>query len=141
MTYINELLDVRWINKRQRILRRDHFMCTVCGSRDSLRVHHTFYYQKKVKPWEYPSRSLITLCDKCHYEWHLHHENVYKANPVKKAKKKIKRDKKTLWIAEIMKHPYKNYGIRYIKAKTKEDAISLLKSQGFPVYHIDKFIK
>jgi hypothetical protein len=36
---------------------------------EGLHVHHT-YYQIGVFPWEYPDRSLITLCWICHIEKH-----------------------------------------------------------------------
>ena len=36
---------------------------------NQLHVHHTFYDNYK-KPWEYPLKSLITLCWKCHSEVH-----------------------------------------------------------------------
>lgn len=35
----------------------------------SLHVHHR-YYQEETLPWEYPDSALITLCWRCHEEYH-----------------------------------------------------------------------
>jgi hypothetical protein len=32
MTYAEQLLDKRWINKRRKIIHRDHFRCTACNN-------------------------------------------------------------------------------------------------------------
>jgi len=100
--YIQLLNDPRWIIKRDRILKRDKHKCTVCNSKARLSVHHTYYYKRKVNPWEYPDSSLITLCDDCHYDYHIHHEIEYRDFP-KKNKQTVKpiRKKKT----KRVKHP------------------------------------
>ena len=73
MGYYDELLHIKWIRKRKKILQRDGWACTVCGSKKRLVVHHTFYRQGK-KAWEYPNKSLITLCYDCHHKYHCEHE-------------------------------------------------------------------
>lgn len=66
------LRDLRWKLKRKRVLERDDFKCTVCGSKKSLHVHHTYYYRNEITPpWEYPMESLITVCEDCHKEFHM----------------------------------------------------------------------
>lgn len=84
----NKLLTHKlWYAKRKTILQRDGYTCTVCGSKNELRVHHTFYYSPWVAPWMYPNESLITVCKKCHDDFHLHHEVKIKKLPNGKVKK------------------------------------------------------
>ncbi len=55
-----------WQKKRLEIMERDGFECTDCGDTEAtLNVHHS-YYERNLKPWEYPSESLHTLCESCH---------------------------------------------------------------------------
>lgn len=67
MKQYSELLrDPRWQKKRLEIMQRDDFACIECGDSEStLNVHHC-YYQKGRMPWDYPDKSLITLCEPCH---------------------------------------------------------------------------
>jgi len=99
MDYSDLLLNPLWIAKAKRIRKRDGYKCTVCNSKKSLEVHHTYYYTKKTEPWRYPDESLLTVCHKCHNDWHIHNENTYikKPKPVKKNKryKKIKQFRKS----------------------------------------------
>ena len=66
--YFEKFKDPRWQKKRLEILERDQFACQSCQDRESeLHVHHNFYNKEKYKnPWEYPNKSLISLCDSCH---------------------------------------------------------------------------
>lgn len=86
--YDDLLKDPRWLLKRKGIIKRDGFKCTVCGSKENLQVHHTYYYQQKCYPWVYPEESLITLCEECHHNWHAWNENEYRDAPNRKIKKK-----------------------------------------------------
>lgn len=63
------LLDIRWQNKRNKILKRDEYKCVKCSSKKILQVHH-LKYKAKALPWEYSNSDLITLCSNCHYEVH-----------------------------------------------------------------------
>ena len=87
------------VRKRQIILARDNNTCTVCGSKKNLNVHHTFYYNnKRVAPWEYPNKSLITVCKDCHTKFHETCEVEYKTFVEKpkikpKKKKQVKKEK------------------------------------------------
>lgn len=74
--YQRMLLDKRWIEKRDAILKRDNYQCQNCGCKCELHVHHRQYHyssQKKCfnKPWDYDDGYLITLCEKCHELGHL----------------------------------------------------------------------
>ena len=97
MNYLDKLKDKRWIKKRKRIIKRDGYKCTVCGSKKNLEVHHSFYYGDFRNPWEYPDESLLTACSKCHLNFHLHSETEIrevKKKGKKKSKAKTKRPKK-----------------------------------------------
>ncbi len=67
--YAELLKDPRWTDKRNEILYRDWHTCTKCMSNKNLHVHHKFY-REGLKPWEYESANLVTLCSKCHTEEH-----------------------------------------------------------------------
>ena len=58
-----------WRTFRKKILKRDNFQCTKCGSRDFLHVHHLYYIDKHL-PWEYNHVALVTLCADCHKAVH-----------------------------------------------------------------------
>ena len=72
------LEDPRWKAKRKRILERDNYRCTWCGRAENLQVHHKYYMRypdgKMAEPWDYPDDKLVTLCDRCHREWHGKHK-------------------------------------------------------------------
>lgn len=65
MTYEEQLKDQRWIDLRNEVVLRDCGICQRCMSSKHLNVHHTFYENGK-KAWEYPMKSLVTLCYECH---------------------------------------------------------------------------
>ena len=65
-SYSEKLLDPRWQKKRLEILNRDNFQCQECGEQTkTLHVHHCIY-RRDFEPWEYPEKSLVTLCCDCH---------------------------------------------------------------------------
>jgi len=90
--YIEKLNDKRWIRKRNRIFKRDKYRCTACGGKENIQVHHNFYYSDYRDPWLYPDDSLLTVCRKCHLEFHEHHET--ETRDIKKKSKKNKPKKK-----------------------------------------------
>jgi hypothetical protein len=59
----------RWAKTRIIIFNRDHGICKTCGAPNSRNIHHLndprFFPKLKYDP-----DNLITLCDKCHFEWH-----------------------------------------------------------------------
>ena len=72
-SYKKLYLDPRWQKKRLSILKRDNFSCTICADNQStLHVHHIFYRSDSIGPWDCPDTDLITLCDSCHSDEHLH---------------------------------------------------------------------
>ena len=66
-----------WQNKRRWTLKKQCEMCL--EDTGDLDIYHTYYYPGKL-PWEYPDKSLITLCKEC--------EQNRKPIPFKEIKKK-----------------------------------------------------
>lgn len=67
-TYYELLRMPQWQKKRLEIMQRENFSCERCFCTDRmLHVHHS-YYEKGLKPWEYPDSSLHCLCENCHKE-------------------------------------------------------------------------
>lgn len=65
--YAEKFKDPRWQKKRLEILKRDEWMCDVCGDASStLHVHHRYYKAWGTDPWDYPDEALQTLCELCH---------------------------------------------------------------------------
>jgi len=63
---MEQLRDPRWQRNRLAILERADWRCEGCGTRDvNLQIHHG-YYERGLKPWEYPAEALYCLCDNCH---------------------------------------------------------------------------
>lgn len=116
--YQEELLDVRWLTKRQSILARDMYLCTECHSQELLQVHH-IYYVYGTHAWDYPNKALITLCDKCHRKWHDTHElefrdKVWAKNEAYKAAKKGSTTKKVRPYKQVKK---KKKGLKIPRGK------------------------
>lgn len=61
--------DRRWLELRDRVLKRDEYVCVNCDSRPedtrSMQVHHRRYLPGRF-PWEYDLNDLETLCQGCH---------------------------------------------------------------------------
>jgi len=69
MTYKEQLLDPRWQKKRLSIFERDDWTCQYCHDKKStLMVHHLVYEHEFA--WEADDDTLVTLCEKCHKEYH-----------------------------------------------------------------------
>ena len=65
-SYYELLKHPNWQRKRLEIMQRAEFACEYCGATgETLNVHHA-YYEKDLRPWEYPDSSLHCLCEKCH---------------------------------------------------------------------------
>ncbi len=65
-TWYELLKHPNWQKRRLEVLERAGWECENCGSKDrTLHVHHA-YYEKGLRPWEYPVESLHCLCDPCH---------------------------------------------------------------------------
>ena len=106
-SYLDLLKSPKWYHKRRNIILRDGNKCTVCGRNILLIVHHTFYYEDFPDPWLYPDYSLLTLCNKCHKDWHEYNEIVIKKRPVVKCKvrikKKVIKEKKNMTLKQLYK--------------------------------------
>lgn len=64
MNYSDQLKSPKWQKKRLEILKRDKFMCKLCGDDETeLHVHHLEY---NGMIWEVPNDKLITYCKHCH---------------------------------------------------------------------------
>jgi len=69
-SYSDQLKHPLWQKKRLEIMSRDGFKCCDCNNTDKMQnVHHKYYTDGK-KPWEYPDKCLITLCEDCHEKRH-----------------------------------------------------------------------
>ena len=78
MSYNELLKHPKWQKKRLKILERAGFECEYCESKENtLHVHHG-YYEKGLKPWEYPDESLHCLCENCHPERQLMLDEIKK---------------------------------------------------------------
>ena len=67
-SYFELLRHPNWQKKRLEVLALADYECENCGSKEkTLHVHHT-YYEKGLKPWQYPTESLRCLCEECHKE-------------------------------------------------------------------------
>lgn len=65
-SYYELLKHPNWQRKRLEVLERAGFACEHCGSTEkTLHVHHT-HYRKGAMPWDYPTGTLLSLCDDCH---------------------------------------------------------------------------
>ena len=74
-SYRKLLSDKRWKKRREDILKRDNYKCTVCSSKEYLQVHHKQYHFHNLtrtykKPWNYPDYLLVTFCRTCHDNGH-----------------------------------------------------------------------
>jgi len=59
-----------WVIFRKRILERDNYRCTECGSGMDLNVHHILLV-KDIPDKEYTEENCITLCNDCHKKKHF----------------------------------------------------------------------
>lgn len=77
-SYKEHLFDKRWRSKRELILERDNHRCQCCGETKNLVVHHKQYHitreGKKLLPWMYDDKYLVTLCEACHRKGHSHYD-------------------------------------------------------------------
>jgi hypothetical protein len=68
MTYQEQLLDPRWLKKRQEVFDYYSFgrpICIVCLSINRIEVHHKRYIYGRMA-WEYSKFELVPLCHDCH---------------------------------------------------------------------------
>jgi hypothetical protein len=66
VSYSDDLKHPLWQRKRLEVLQSHEFKCEWCEDKEAtLHIHHS-YYQRGLKPWEYPIESLHPLCKTCH---------------------------------------------------------------------------
>ena len=70
-SYADRRNNVHWRRRSLEITTRDGDQCRRCKHRDThLHTHHCYYrrYPDAIPacPWDYPTASLVTLCDICH---------------------------------------------------------------------------
>lgn len=59
------------------VFNRDGFACCKCGDKKStLNAHHVHYHPLAEGPWDYDSRTIITLCATCHEGEHSDLDNA-----------------------------------------------------------------
>lgn len=107
--YDKLLNKAQWKRKRQVIFKRDNYTCTVCGSQESLCAHHTYYYKRRVNPWEYPDESLVTMCEDCHNKWHENNNNVFIDNITSSKRQRKVRTKNARELSVIDKYTEKGF--------------------------------
>lgn len=70
-TYAELLKHPLWQRKRLQLLESNGFTCALCSAdTKTLHIHH-WYYEKGLKPWEYPDETMTVLCEDC-YEREQH---------------------------------------------------------------------
>ena len=57
----------RWRNLRAKTIKRDGGVCQVCGTDESLLVHHIIPIKSGGKKWD--MGNLVTMCRSCHGSW------------------------------------------------------------------------
>lgn len=120
MKYDKQLKTKEWARKRKKIMTRDGFICTACNSKKDLCVHHTIYIKGRFA-WEYKDSLLITLCHKCHHEYHSHHEVEVVKDTFKDKPKTNKNIRKKGSLRNISKEDRKKRELEnYIKRQKKE---------------------
>lgn len=68
MTYTDKLKSPKWQRKRLETLQSADFKCQLCDHQEKpLHVHHPIYITG-LDPWDYPTETLMVLCDECHTE-------------------------------------------------------------------------
>lgn len=66
-TYEEYLRSTQWRIVRRTCLKRDHFLCLVCGANTNLEVHHLRYRTLWIQT---VPLDCVTLCSACHEKTH-----------------------------------------------------------------------
>jgi len=69
--YLDQLNDVRWLRRRDEILKAHDWVCHECGSNapPAREVHHRYYIVGRYA-WEYPDSAMVPLCSRHHKAVH-----------------------------------------------------------------------
>ena len=64
--YAEQCRKPEWQKKRLEVLELAGWKCEMCWQTEkTLSVHH-HYYKSGAKPWEYPNRAYMAVCESCH---------------------------------------------------------------------------
>jgi len=66
MPYKEYLQTEHWKGVRKRALSRANYKCQLCGSKETLNIHHNTYDNRGCEKDE----DLIALCQNCHGRYH-----------------------------------------------------------------------
>lgn len=83
--YTDFLQSTYWYKTRKIVLKRDNNMCTKCGSKENLHVHHLTYDNHHNERAHL--ENLITVCKSCHEEIHGRVFDNFEITMVNRAKK------------------------------------------------------
>ena len=70
---MNLYKTAKWKSKREKILRRDEYMCRECkryGKTTAATTVHHIYPVEQYPEWRLMSWNLISLCHECHNKMH-----------------------------------------------------------------------
>lgn len=67
--YNDQLIDKRWLKKREQVFKLKGRKCSVCGATHNLQIHHLRYFNDKYA-WEYKMKDLVVMCESCHKRKH-----------------------------------------------------------------------
>jgi hypothetical protein len=67
--YHDQLIDKRWMKKREQVFKLKGRKCSVCGATHNLQIHHLRYFNDKYA-WEYKMKDLVVMCESCHKRKH-----------------------------------------------------------------------
>jgi hypothetical protein len=76
LSYDEYLQTPYWRELRLKVLNRDGHCCRLCRSTDQLEVHHNTYERRGMEELD----DLVTLCKKCHQNFHDNRSIKPKAN-------------------------------------------------------------
>jgi len=70
---MNFYKTARWKSKREKVLRRDEYLCRECkryGKTTAAATVHHIHPAEKHPEWRLASWNLVSLCDGCHNKMH-----------------------------------------------------------------------
>lgn len=68
--YNEYLQSSTWRSKREKVLRRDAYVCQGCFSNNATQVHHLTYEHYNIEPGSEPLFHLVAICKPCHDNYH-----------------------------------------------------------------------
>ena len=116
--YSEYLKSEKWREVRQKVIERDGYVCSVCGSKEDLCVHHLTYRHIYDETME----DLVTVCTNCHRDIHEFKDMYFEA------------------VEEYRKYIYKDWPARVVECLKKRDVsfggdLNLMKgNNGFSSY-------